>query len=104
MVVGDFNTVLTKTDLSTVAPAGHRYGRGDVGMWWMDIMLAPWHLVATERYVLASPHTGNQTIYGRIAEWDAGVRRETPRKVSSNGSCFYLLYWAGVGCYTYKPK
>ena len=31
------------------------------------------------------------------------MRRETSRKVSSNGSCFYLLYWAGIGCYTYKP-
>ena len=41
--------------------------------------MAPWHIVAAEYYVLSSPHTGNQTIYGGLsAERNTGVRRKEP--------------------------
>ena len=38
-----------------------------------------WHLVATERYVLPSPHTGRKPIYGDlIARWSTGVEEQAP--------------------------
>ena len=41
--------------------------------------VAPWHLVATERYVLPSPHTGRKPIYGDlIARWSTGVEEQAP--------------------------
>ena len=41
--------------------------------------VTPWHLEAKEHYVLSSPHTGNQTIYGGLrAERNTGVRRKAP--------------------------